>query len=50
MDCSQYCKSEPLMERLGKLKDLKEKFQTLSFFRDKNLTFEQVEAIQELLK
>ena len=48
--CSQYCKSEPLMERLGKLKDLKEKFQTLSFFKDKNLTFEQVEAIQELLK
>ena len=50
VDCSQYCKSEPLMERLGKLKDLKEKFQTLSFFKDKNLTFEQVEAIQELLK
>lgn len=50
VDCSQYCKNEPLMERLGKLKDLKEKFQTLSFFRDKNLTFEQVEAIQELLK
>ena len=50
VDCSQYCKNEPLMERLGKLKDLKEKFQTLSFFKDKNLTFEQVEAIQELLK